>query len=163
MGKNLHKWFDHLGIEKAGDRLYPHMPDTSIDADAGHSPLPLRIIHLEDDADDAALIAWTLRTAGIQCRITRVVNEENYSAAVRGGRVDLILSDSSVPGFSGFAALQMAKAANISAPFIFVSGNVSPEMKNEALQLGAADYLSKDHRIQLVFHAQRAWQNKADS
>jgi CheY-like chemotaxis protein len=138
------------------------MPDTSIDADSGRLPLPLRIIHLEDDADDAALIAWTLRTAGIQCRITRVMNEESYSAAIRMGQVDLILSDSNVPGFSGMAALEMARAANISAPFIFVSGNVTPEIKNEALQLGATDYLSKDHRIQLVFLAQRAWQTKAD-
>jgi CheY-like chemotaxis protein len=137
------------------------MPDMSIDADSGHS-VPLRIIHLEYDAADAALIAWTLRTAGIQCRITRVVNEENYSAAIRLGQVDLILSDSNVPGFSGLAALEMARAANISAPFIFVSGNVTPEIKNEALQLGATDYLSKEHRIQLVFLAQRVWQNKAD-
>jgi CheY-like chemotaxis protein len=137
------------------------MPNTSVDADSGHSILPLRIIHLEDDAADAALIAWTLRTAGIQCRVTRVINEENYSAALRQGEVDLILSDSSVPGFSGLAALKMARAANIRAPFIFVSGSATPEGRDEALQLGANDYLSKEHRIQLVFLAQRVWQNKA--
>jgi CheY-like chemotaxis protein len=137
------------------------MPNTSTDANSGHSTLPLRIIHLEDDAADAALIAWTLRTAGIQCRITRVVNEANYAAALRQGEMDLILSDSSVPGFSGLAALEMARAANISAPFIFVSGGVTPETRNEALQLGATDYLSKEHRIQLVFLVERVWQNKA--
>jgi CheY-like chemotaxis protein len=138
------------------------MPNTSIEVESDHSPLPLRIIHLEDDAADAALIAWTLRTAGIQCHTTRVMNEENYAAALRQGEVDLILSDSSVLGFSGLAALEMAQAANISAPFVFLSGSATPEMRNEALQLGAADYLCKDHRIQLVFLVQRIWQNKAD-
>jgi len=138
------------------------MPNTSIEDDSRHSPLPLRIVHLEDDAADAALIAWTLCTAGIQCRVTRVENETNYAAALRQGNVDLILSDCSVPGFSGVAALQMAQAANVSAPFVFVSGGATPETRNEALQLGAAECLSKENRIQLVFLAQRIWQNKAD-
>ncbi len=88
------------------------MPNTSFDVDSDHSPSPLCIIHLEDDANDAALIAWTLRTAGIQSRITRVVSEANYAAALRQSKVDIILSDSSVPGFSGLAALEMAQAAN---------------------------------------------------
>lgn len=136
------------------------MPNTYIDDDSRHSPSPLRIVHLEDDTADAALIAWTLRTAGIQCRVTRVENETNYAAALRQGNVDLILSDSSVPGFSGVAALEMARVANISAPFVFVSGSATPEIRNEALQLGAAECLSKEDRIQLVFLAQRIWQNK---
>lgn len=124
---------------------------------------PLRILHLEDAPADAAHIAWTLRMAGIQCRITRVENESNFADALRLNDIDLILSDSSVPGFSGMAALEMAQASNVDIPFIFVSGCVSPEMKNEALRLGAADCLPKDHRIQLVFLVQRIWQNKQDS
>lgn len=124
---------------------------------------PLRILHLEDAIADAELIAWTLRMGGIQCRITRVETEESYADALRVMDIDLILSDSSVPGFSGIAALEMAKAADIGAPFIFVSGSWGPEIRNEVLRLGAADYLSKEHRIQLVFMAQRIWQNKLDA
>lgn len=124
---------------------------------------PLRILHLEDAPADAALIAWTLRIAGIQCRITRVESESNFVDALRLNDIDLILSDSSVPGFSGMAALEMAQASNASIPFIFVSGSTSPEMKNEALRLGASDCLAKDHRIQLVFLVQRIWQNKQDT
>jgi CheY-like chemotaxis protein len=124
---------------------------------------PLRILHLEDAAADAELIAWTLRMAGIQCRITRVETEESYADALRILDIDLILSDSSVPGFSGMAALEMAKAAQVRVPFVFVSGSWGVEIRNEVLRLGAADYLSKEHRIQLVFIAQRIWQNKLDA
>src|SRR5262245_30006203 len=139
------------------------MPNTPAPGEPVHSPPPLRILHLEDDANDAALIAWTLRTAGIQCRIVRVENESTYAAALRQGDLDLILSDCSVPGFSGLTALEMAKAANIAAPFVFVSGSAPPEMRTTALELGAAEYLSKADRIQLVFFAQRIWQNKSGS
>jgi CheY-like chemotaxis protein len=139
------------------------VPPTIDDSAQAHLPSPLRILHLEDDADDAALIAWTLRTAGIQCRVTRVEDEASYATALRQGNMDLILSDCSVGGFSGLLALEMARAANINAPFVFVSGNATPEMKTQALELGAADYLSKEHRIQLVFIAQRIWQNKLES
>jgi len=129
--------------------------------ESSQSPSPLRILHLEDSAADAALIAWTLRTGGIRCRVIRVEDEERYAAALRQGGIDLILSDCSVPGFSGLTALEMAQAANIRAPFVFVSGGITPEMRNQALELGAADCLSKEHRIQLVFLAQRIWENKA--
>jgi len=124
---------------------------------------PLRILHLEDAPADAALIAWTLRMAGIQCRITRVDTESNFVDALRLIDIDLILSDSNIRGFSGMAALEMAQAANTAIPFIIVSGSTSREMKNEALRLGAADCLAKDHRIQLVFLVQRIWQNKQDT
>lgn len=136
------------------------MPNASTSGESGHSPSPLRILHLEDDADDAALVAWTLRTAGIQCRVTRVEDEVRYAAALRQGNIDLILSDCSVRGFSGLAALEMAQAANIRAPFVFVSGSATPETRTQALELGATDCLSKEHRVQLVFLAQRIWQNK---
>jgi CheY-like chemotaxis protein len=139
------------------------MPTTPTPAEPISSPPPLRILHLEDDPNDAALIAWTLRTGGIQCRIVRVEDEQGYAAALRQGEMDLILSDCSIRGFSGLAALQMAKNANVAAPFVFVSGSAPPEMRQTALEQGATEYFSKADRIQLVFLAQRVWQNKSSS
>lgn len=122
----------------------------------------LRILHLEDSAEDGEIIAWVLRTAMIPCRIERVEDGESFVAALEKNGVDLILSDSSVPGFSGTAALERALAANIQAPFIFVSGNATTEIRNKALRLGAADFLAKDHRAQLVFCVQRIWQKLSE-
>ena len=101
--------------------------------------------------------------AGIQCRITRVESEQDFADGLRLNDIDLILSDSNVAGFSGMAALQMAQSSNVDIPFIFVSGNTSPEMQAEALRLGAAGCLAKEHRIQLVFFVQQIWQNKQNS
>lgn len=140
-----------------------NMPNTTMVDDFSYSPSPLRILHLEDDTADASFLAWTLRTAGIKCRIIRVEDEKSFAAALKQGQLDLILSDSSVPGFSGLAALELVRAANVDAPFVFVSGSGTPEIKAAALQRGAADYLLKDHRIELVFLAQRLWQNKSDA
>jgi hypothetical protein len=39
---------------------------------------PLRILHLEDDPLDAALIQSTLEAAGIKTAITRVVSREDF-------------------------------------------------------------------------------------
>ncbi|MBI3867245.1 MAG: response regulator [Verrucomicrobia bacterium] len=139
------------------------VPPVIDDSAQAHSPSPLRILHLEDDVNDAAIIAWTLRTAGIQCRVVRVEDEESYAASLREGNVDLVLSDANVGGFSGLRALEMARAANISAPFVFVSGSATPEARAQALERGATDCLSKDHRIQLVFLVQRIWQEKLEN
>lgn len=101
--------------------------------------------------------------AGFQCRITRVESETDFADGLRLNNIDLVFSDSSVAGFSGIAALQMAQASNVDIPFVFVSGCTSTEMKDEALRLGAMDWIAKDHRIQLVFVVQQIWQNKQNS
>ena len=116
---------------------------------------PLRILHLEDNFDDTELIAQTLQSAGIPCQITWVDDEEGFSAALRQGEVDVILSDSNLPGFSGLTALKMTRDANVGVPFVFVSGHATLEGRNNALRLGASDFLSKDHRAQLIFLVQR--------
>jgi CheY-like chemotaxis protein len=121
----------------------------------------LRILHLEDNALDGELIAWTLQSAGIPCLITRVECEADFAAAIRQGEIDLILSDSSVPGFSGLTALEMARAANLPVPFVFLTGHAAQERRDKAVRLGATDYLSKDHRAQLLFLVQGLCQRKS--
>ena len=81
-------------------------------------PLPqpkpdrISILHLEDDPLDAEFFAATLRGVGMECEITLARNKEAYQAALIGpdSRFDLILSDNTLPGFSGAGALSMAKA-----------------------------------------------------
>ena len=138
------------------------MPNPFTSGESKDSSPPLRILHLEDNADDAALIAWTLRTAEIQCRIVRVEDKDDYLTALRQRDIDLILSDCSVGGFSGLTALEMAHTEKNNVPFVFVTGS-APLIRTQALDQGAADCLSKDHRIQLVFLAQRIWQTKLES
>src|SRR5580658_6510864 len=58
---------------------------------------PLRILHLEDDPDDAVLVQSTLKAGGIACTTFRVHNQVDFVAALERGGIDLILSDFSLP------------------------------------------------------------------
>ncbi|HXJ59914.1 MAG TPA: response regulator [Verrucomicrobiae bacterium] len=129
-------------------------------SDSNTQASTLRILHLEDDLRDAEQVAWTLDAAAIPCEITRVEDEQTFAAALGRGGFDLILADSGVRGFSGLTALKMAREAHHSAPFVFLTGHDGPEPRAKAKRLGAADFLSKDHRIQLLFLVQGLYQRK---
>ncbi len=72
--------------------------------------LPLRILHLEDDRNDAALIQSTLESGGITCAATYAQTRDDFVAALERGGIDLILSDFSLPTFDGMTALSIARA-----------------------------------------------------
>ena len=62
---------------------------------------PLRFIHLESNPADAALIATTLRDAGILCQLKQAQTREEFLAALRQEGFSLVLADTAVPGFNG--------------------------------------------------------------
>jgi signal transduction histidine kinase len=119
---------------------------------------PLRILHLEDDPNDGALIQSTLEAGGIACATTLVRNRDEFMAALERGGIDLILSDYSMPSFSGLAALQIARAGHPDLPVILVSGTMGEERAVDALKSGATDYVLKDHLVRLVPAVRRAMQ-----
>src|SRR6202790_4571907 len=106
-------------------------------------PHPLRILSVEDDPKDAALIQDLLETEGILCEVTRVDTEAALLASVEQGGIDLILADYSLPSFDGISALKFAMEACPDVPFIFVSGTLGEEVAVEALKIGATDYVLK--------------------
>ena len=73
---------------------------------------PLRILHLEDNPEDVALVQSVLETGGVACSIIRVQTRDDYMAALERGNVDLILSDFPLPDFDGLKALEKECLAN---------------------------------------------------
>jgi len=104
-----------------------------------------RIILVEDDPLDRELVERALRKVSVPLEIVHVASEAAMKAALSGGRVDLVLSDVSLPSFSGPQALRLLRARAPGVPFILVSGTVSEQQAIGALQLGAVDYLLKDN------------------
>jgi len=110
----------------------------------------LKILHLEDDRNDAELVAAMLKAGGIECDIRVVRRREDFSASLEAGGFDLIFSDFSIPGFSGRDALLLARAKRPEAPFLYISGTIGEERAVEALQNGATDYILKANIKRLV-------------
>ena len=66
---------------------------------------PLRILHLEDDPNDASLVESALEAEGIACATICVQDRDDFVAALESGGIDLILSDFSLPCWMGFRRL----------------------------------------------------------
>jgi signal transduction histidine kinase len=110
----------------------------------------LRILHLEDNPSDAALVQSSLKAGGIICSTARVQNHDDFVAALERGGIDLILSDYSLPEFDGLSALKIAHAAQPDLPFILVSGTLGEELAIDALKSGATDYVLKENLARLA-------------
>ncbi len=117
---------------------------------------PLRILHLEDDPNDAALIQSMLEVGHIGCETTSVSNRADFEHQIRSGCYDLVLSDYSLPTFDGLSAVAIVRAQRPDVPVILVSGTVGEEFAIESLKNGATDYVLKTRLKRLVPAVQRA-------
>ena len=117
---------------------------------------PLRLLHLEDDPVDAELITTTLMEGNIPCQSQLVDTRQAFVAALKEGRMDLILADYSIPGFDGMTALTLARQHCPDVPFLFVSATIGEELAIDAMHQGATDYVLKQRLGRLVPSVQRA-------
>jgi signal transduction histidine kinase len=117
---------------------------------------PLRLLQLEDDPVDAELITTTLIEGNIPCQSQLVDTRQAFVAALKEGRMDLILADYSIPGFDGMTALMLARQHCPDVPFLFVSATIGEELAIDAMHQGATDYVLKQRLGRLVPSVQRA-------
>ena len=109
---------------------------------------PVRVLVLEDRADDAELMIWGLEDAGYHVSWTRVDLEADFIAALSPD-LDVILADYTLPSFDVLHALGRLEESGLSVPFIVVSGTISEEVAVDCIKRGAADYLVKDRLARL--------------
>jgi two-component system, cell cycle sensor histidine kinase and response regulator CckA len=117
---------------------------------------PVRILHLEDDSNDAELILAALEGYGLQVAVEHVTTQEQFTAAVERGEMNLILSDYSLPNFDGIAALHIAREKVPDVPFIIVSGQIGEEAAVDSVRGGATDYVLKQRLSRLGPSVRRA-------
>ncbi|CAD1787764.1 histidine kinase/response regulator hybrid protein [Xanthomonas arboricola pv. juglandis] len=108
----------------------------------------LKILLVEDSPEDAELLSDQLLDAGLDAAFERVDSEPSLRAALDAFQPDIVLSDLSMPGFSGHQALRLVRQ-NGATPFIFVSGTMGEETAVKALQDGANDYIIKHNPTRL--------------
>lgn len=115
----------------------------------------LRILNLEDNARDAELNEAMVKARWPDCHFVRVDAREEFVSALDED-LDLILSDYTMPGFSGRDALLLAREKRPDVPFLFVSGTIGEDAAVEALKNGATDYVLKHRLMRLIPAVDRA-------
>ncbi len=108
----------------------------------------LRVLLVEDNPADAELILRELRHAGFDPQWERVDTEQEYLAQLHP-ELDVVLSDYSMPQFSGQRALRLLQDSGMDLPFIIISGTIGEDLAVEAMRQGASDYLLKDRMARL--------------
>jgi two-component system, cell cycle sensor histidine kinase and response regulator CckA len=118
--------------------------------------LKLKILHLEDSPTDRELISQLLAGEGLTCEFSYCDDRGKFLRSLESKDFDLILADCTLPDFSGFNALELARERVPEIPFIFVSGSIGEDSAIESLRRGATDYVLKDKLSRLVPAVQRA-------
>jgi PAS domain S-box-containing protein len=119
----------------------------------------IRILHLEDNVQDAELVHARLTAEGLTCDMLRVDTRADFVGGLEQHLFDLIISDYTIPGFDGLSALSLAQDKCPEVPFIFVSGTLGEESAVITMQCGATDYVLKNRMSRLVPAVQRALQD----
>lgn len=109
----------------------------------------LRILYLEDSAQDAELAGRILKKAGIDFQFRLVDTQTEYQEALASYNPDIILADHSLFQFNSSEALKIFKQTGLRIPFILVTGTVSEEFAVNILKEGADDYLLKNNLSRL--------------
>jgi signal transduction histidine kinase len=129
-------------------------------ADVAPRGVPLRVLLVEDRPSDVDLLVHLLQQAGFTLEWECVETESEYLIQLRPG-LDIILSDYSLPRFSGLDALRLLRERRLDIPFILITGTAGEETAVAALQLGADDYLLKDRLARLGRSVTRALEQRA--
>jgi diguanylate cyclase (GGDEF)-like protein len=121
----------------------------------------LNVLLVEDSESDAILLVRELTQSGYSVMFQRVCTAEALDQALHHGGWDIVISDFTIPGFGGQAALARVRQQDAEMPFIFVSGTMGEDAVVAAMRTGADDYVLKDNLRRLVPSVERALRDAA--
>lgn len=99
---------------------------------------------LEDSEWEAELIQKHLKKELPSCLVELAFDQQSFLQALGNFRPDIVLSDNSLPQYSGAEALRTVRELTQYIPFILITGTVSDEFAAAILKAGADDYILKD-------------------
>ena len=125
----------------------------------------LKVLVIEDNEDDAALLALYLKNCGFDPKWQRVDTENSLAEAVEDRRWDLVLCDLSMPRLTPFRAVDCVRRVNPDIPIIIVTGDLIEDTAVKLIQYGIQDIVLKDDlpRLKTVIKRELALaQNRRD-
>lgn len=120
----------------------------------------LKVLILEDSKTDAEISQRFLLKHEMHCEFKLAMNRESFIKSLEEFSPDVILSDNSLPGFTGSDALKIARQWHLHVPFILVTGTVSEEYAANIIKEGADDYILKDRMARLPAAIEAALQQR---
>ena len=109
----------------------------------------LRVLIIEDSNNDYILLLRELNKGDYQIEDCLVDEAIGFEKALLQSW-DIIISDYSLPTFSGYDALKMCIDKGIDTPFIIVSGAVGEDKAEQMMKLGVKDYIMKSSLAKLL-------------
>ncbi|MCA9051877.1 MAG: response regulator, partial [Planctomycetaceae bacterium] len=119
-------------------------------------PGTLRVLLIDDGAEDEPMIRRQLSRDGHAAFIQRVNNRADFLKALNEGEWDIVIADYHLPQFSAMEALALLRKVEADLPFILISGTIGEEVAVEAIKAGADDYLLKQNPVRLASAVLRA-------
>jgi DNA-binding NtrC family response regulator len=110
----------------------------------------LRVLVVDDEPFQVELVSGFLRRQGFDVLIAT----EGTAALDRlsGGGVDVVLTDQKMPGLSGLALLERARAIDPEIAVIVMTAYGTIEHAVAAIKAGASDYLAKPLNLDELLH-----------
>lgn len=105
----------------------------------------LHILLVEDSAADARLIERAISREFPDVLVQRIMNAEDFVAALGSRSWDIVLADHKLPPFSSSAAIEQLERSGLDVPLIVVSGAIGEEEAVDLLKAGAHDFVRKDN------------------
>jgi len=120
------------------------------------------ILYLEDDPRDVELVGRLIAAEFPDCALVTAATREEFVAGLGRKEPDVILSDFTVPGYSGLEALALVRECAPHVPFVFLSGTIGEERALAALRSGARDYVPKNNMSRLPLALRRAFEESSE-
>jgi PAS domain S-box-containing protein len=122
----------------------------------------IRLLIVEDSANDATLLLAELGNKGQAPAHLRVETKDEFLAALKNHSWDVVISDYVLPKFSGPEALRLLRQKGHEIPFVMVSGIYGEEEAVSVMKAGANDYVMKSNLSRLAPALERELQAAQD-
>lgn len=110
----------------------------------------LKVLLVEDNESDGALVIRQLQKANYEVTFKRVESQAEMAAILEQEEWDIVISDFSLPQFTAHDSLKVLQDSGKDIPFIVVSGTIGEATAVVMMKSGAQDYLMKDNLTRLA-------------
>jgi signal transduction histidine kinase len=122
----------------------------------------LRVLLVEDNTDDAALMLHGLRKEGFEISKTVVRTAADFRRQVKEEHPDVILADYNLGEWRGVETVEILRGEGLDIPVIMVTGALGDVAAVKCIKDGATDYVLKDGLARLPEAIRRALLEKQE-